>query len=82
MLSEFMTSLSSKTSSDHITFDEFRDFLILLPRRASPSEIYRYFQVRKFMGVDGHGPARDSMEGLPILWYFPPRYLLKRHFSR
>lgn len=71
MLSEFMTSLSSKTSSDHITFGEFRDFLILLPRRASPSEIYRYFQVRKFMG---DGPARVSMEGLTILRSFFPGF--------
>src|SRR5260221_9115529 len=42
---------------------EFRDFLLLMPRTASTSEIYRYYQTRKFLGDDGRGPARVNMEG-------------------
>ncbi|KXN89640.1 Calcium-binding mitochondrial carrier SAL1 [Leucoagaricus sp. SymC.cos] len=61
--SEFMSSLATSPRSRHITFAEFRDFLLLLPRKASPEEIYRYYEVTRFMGDDGRGPARVTMEG-------------------
>jgi solute carrier family 25 phosphate transporter 23/24/25/41 len=62
-LSEFMTSLTSSPYSDSISFQEFRDFLLLLPRRVSTKEIYRFYEVRKFLGDDGRGTARVTMEG-------------------
>jgi solute carrier family 25 phosphate transporter 23/24/25/41 len=62
-LAEFMMFLSSP-HSDAINFREFRDFLLLLPRKVSTSEIYRYYEVKKFMGDDGRGAARVTMEGL------------------
>lgn len=58
-----MSSLAASPNSRHITFAEFRDFLLLLPRRASPEEIYKYYEVTRFMGDDGRGPARVTMEG-------------------
>lgn len=62
-LSEFMTTLTSSPHSRAISFTEFRDFLLLLPRKASPAEIYQFYEVNKFMGDDGRGPARVTMEG-------------------
>ncbi|KAF5388157.1 hypothetical protein D9615_000463 [Tricholomella constricta] len=62
-LSEFMTTLTSSPHSHAISFAEFRDFLLLLPRKVSPAEIYQYYEVHKFMGDDGRGPARVTMEG-------------------
>ncbi|CAA7259826.1 unnamed protein product [Cyclocybe aegerita] len=62
-VSEFILSLSVHPHSRHITFDEFRDYFILLPRKVSPAEIYQYYEVRKYMGDDGRGPARVNMEG-------------------
>ncbi|KAH9951624.1 mitochondrial carrier [Amylocystis lapponica] len=62
-LTEFMTFLTRSTHSHAISFPEFRDFLLLLPRKASTAEIYRYYEVKKFMGDDGRGPARVNMEG-------------------
>ncbi|KAI0353621.1 mitochondrial carrier [Trametes cingulata] len=62
-LSEFMTFLTSSPHSHAISFKEFRDFLLLMPRKASPEEIYRYYKVRKYMGDDGRGAARVNMEG-------------------
>ncbi|KAH8830503.1 mitochondrial carrier [Flagelloscypha sp. PMI_526] len=63
-LLEFMSAL---TSSPHlpqaISFTDFRDFLLLLPRKVSTREIYRYYQVKKFLGDDGRGAARVTMEG-------------------
>ena len=67
-LSEFMTFLTSSPHSHAISFSEFRDFLLLLPRRATPEEIYRYYEVRKYMGDDGRGAvARVNMEGKFVL---------------
>jgi solute carrier family 25 phosphate transporter 23/24/25/41 len=63
MLSDFMTSLTASPHSHSISFQEFRDFLLLLPRRVSTKEIYRFYEVRKFLGDDGRGPARVTMEG-------------------
>ncbi|TFK43469.1 mitochondrial carrier [Crucibulum laeve] len=62
-MSEFMATLTSSAHSRDVTFYDFRDFLLLLPRKASPAEIYRYYEVRKFMGDDGRGAARVNMEG-------------------
>ncbi|GFZ43000.1 Uncharacterized mitochondrial carrier [Saitozyma sp. JCM 24511] len=46
----------------YITFSEFRDFLIMLPRKATPFEIYKFYQVRKRFS-DGRGAARVDKEG-------------------
>lgn len=63
-LSEFMTFLTSSPHSHAVSFSEFRDFLLLLPRRATLEEIYRYYELRKYMGDDGRGAvARVTMEG-------------------
>ncbi|KAI0750724.1 mitochondrial carrier [Daedaleopsis nitida] len=62
-LPEFITFLTSSPHSHAVSFSEFRDFLLLLPRRASPEEIFRYYEVKKFMGDDGRGVARVTMEG-------------------
>jgi solute carrier family 25 phosphate transporter 23/24/25/41 len=58
-----MGSLSSGPHSHSISFPEFRDFFLLLPRELTAEEILRYYQVRRLMGEDGHGPARVTMEG-------------------
>lgn len=62
-LTDFMTFLTSSPHSHAITFAEFRDFLLLLPRKVNAEEIYRYYEVKKFMGDDGKGAARVTMEG-------------------
>jgi len=62
-LSDFMTSLTASPHSHSISFQEFRDFLLLLPRRVSTKEIYRFYELRKFLGDDGRGAARVTMEG-------------------
>ncbi|KAG6869250.1 hypothetical protein C0993_000003 [Termitomyces sp. T159_Od127] len=67
LLSDFITTLTSSPHSQVISFAEFRDFLLLLPRKASPAEIYQYYEVSKFMGDDGRGPARLTMEGDALL---------------
>ncbi|THH14673.1 hypothetical protein EW146_g5689 [Bondarzewia mesenterica] len=66
-LSEFMTFLTTSPHSHAINFKEFRDFLLLLPRKASAAEIYQYYEVSRFLGDDGRGPARVNMEGDVIL---------------
>lgn len=58
-----MTFLTSSPHSHAINFREFRDFLLLLPRKISAAEIYQYYEVKKFMGDDGRGSARVNMEG-------------------
>ncbi len=63
-LTEFMTFLASSPHSHAISFQEFRDFLLLMPRTASAAEIFRYYEVKKFMGDDGRGAARVNMEGI------------------
>ncbi|KAI0092006.1 mitochondrial carrier [Irpex rosettiformis] len=62
-LTEFMAFLSSSPHSRAINFQEFRDCLLLMPRKVSPREIFRYYTVKKFMGDDGRGAARVTMEG-------------------
>jgi solute carrier family 25 (mitochondrial phosphate transporter), member 23/24/25/41 len=70
-LSDFMTSLTASPHSHSISFQEFRNFLLLLPRRVSTKEIYRFYEVRKFLGDDGRGAARVTMEG--TLFRIAPR---------
>ncbi|KAH7887680.1 mitochondrial carrier [Phlebopus sp. FC_14] len=62
-LADFMAFLTLSPHSHAIGFREFRDFLLLLPRKASTPEIYRYYEVKRFMGDDGRGAARVTMEG-------------------
>ncbi|KAF9652192.1 mitochondrial carrier [Thelephora ganbajun] len=62
-LSEFMTTLTSSPHSHTINFREFRDFLLLLPRKVSTAEIYQYYETRRYLGDDGRGAARVTMEG-------------------
>ncbi|KAG1872678.1 mitochondrial carrier [Suillus tomentosus] len=62
-LTDFMTYLTRSPHSHMINFREFRDFLLLLPRKASAAEIYQYYEVKRFMGDDGRGAARVTMEG-------------------
>jgi solute carrier family 25 (mitochondrial phosphate transporter), member 23/24/25/41 len=62
-LSDFMAYLTASPQSHAINFREFRDFLLLLPRKVNTKEIFQYYQVRKFLGDDGRGPARVTMEG-------------------
>lgn len=65
-LTDFMTYLTWSPHSHMINFREFRDFLLLLPRKASAAEIYQYYEVKRFMGDDGRGAARVTMEGLTV----------------
>ena len=37
----------------YVTFPEFRDYLLLLPRRPTLSEIYHFYKVRKVVGLFG-----------------------------
>lgn len=67
-LTEFMTFLTSSPHSRAISFQEFRDFLLLLPRKASTAEIFRYYKVKKSMGDDGRGAARVNMEGTRLFY--------------
>ncbi|KAG6331864.1 hypothetical protein ID866_7231 [Astraeus odoratus] len=62
-LAEFITYLTLSPHSHAIGFREFRDFLLLLPRKVSPSEIYRFYEVRRYTGDDGWRAARVTMEG-------------------
>ncbi|KAI9448192.1 mitochondrial carrier [Lactarius indigo] len=80
MLSDFMISLTASPHSHSISFQEFRDFLLLLPRRVSTKEIYRFYEVRKFLGDDGRGAARVTMEGDVSLSAEdkPPNHLIYR----
>ncbi|KAK7470582.1 hypothetical protein VKT23_002006 [Stygiomarasmius scandens] len=62
-LSEFMAFLASAPHPRSIRFDDFRDYFLLLPHKISPAEIYKYYEMTKFLGDDGRGPARVTMEG-------------------
>jgi hypothetical protein len=63
-LADFMTTLTASPHSHLISFTEFRDFLLLLPRKASTREIYRYYEVRRSLDPDHRGAARVNMEGM------------------
>ncbi|GAC72551.1 predicted mitochondrial carrier protein [Moesziomyces antarcticus T-34] len=61
-LDDFIASLTSTRPSAHasgektyVSFPEFRDYLLLLPRKPSVSEIFRFYQVRKAFGLFGMG---------------------------
>ncbi|PWN48265.1 mitochondrial carrier [Violaceomyces palustris] len=61
-LDDFIASLASFQSQSrkpnekpYVTFPEFRDYLLLLPRKPSVSEIFRFYQVRKAFGLFGVG---------------------------
>ncbi|THV08481.1 mitochondrial carrier [Dendrothele bispora CBS 962.96] len=62
-LSEFMAFLTSAPQPRSIPFNDFRDYFLLLPHKISPAEIYQYYEMTKFLGDDGRGPARVTMEG-------------------
>lgn len=63
-IDHFMEFVSSQPRlQDNIDFRDFRDFFILLPRKISPAEIYQYYEVRRYLGDDGRGAARVTMEG-------------------
>lgn len=44
-LADFMAALADSPHSRRISFPEFRDFLLLLPRKASTKEIYQFYKV-------------------------------------
>lgn len=61
-LDDFVASLTSTRTSSHgaegrlyVTFPDFRDYLLLLPRKPSVTEIFRFYQVRKAFGLFGMG---------------------------
>ncbi|KAF8913961.1 mitochondrial carrier domain-containing protein [Gymnopilus junonius] len=63
-IDNFMQFISSQSRfPDNINFRDFRDFFILLPRKISPAEIYQYYEMRRYLGDDGRGAARVTMEG-------------------
>ncbi|WFD35080.1 hypothetical protein MCUN1_001929 [Malassezia cuniculi] len=62
VLEDFVASLASYAVDDvselhgykhNVTFPEFRDYLLLLPRKPSMAEILRFYQVRKAVGLFG-----------------------------
>ncbi|KAF8314793.1 mitochondrial carrier [Clavulina sp. PMI_390] len=61
-LQEFIVFLTSSPHSKTVSYPEFRDFLLLMPRAASTAEIYRYYEVRRF-DTDSRGASRITMEG-------------------
>ncbi|KAL7414439.1 mitochondrial carrier domain-containing protein [Mrakia frigida] len=64
-LHDFVSFLSTGKeggASKEITWVEFRDMLLMLPRSASVPEIYRFYQVRKRY-PDGRGAARVNSDG-------------------
>jgi solute carrier family 25 (mitochondrial phosphate transporter), member 23/24/25/41 len=63
-LSEFVTTLAVSPQSNSVSFREFRDFFLLLPRTVSTAEIYQYYEVKRYLGEDGRGAARLTMDGL------------------
>lgn len=62
-LADIVHALTANSGSSQVTFGDFRDFLLLLPRKASTKEIYRYYKIRSYLGEDGRGAARVNMEG-------------------
>ncbi|KAL9937183.1 hypothetical protein V8E36_003592 [Tilletia maclaganii] len=72
-LEDFTASLASSRSypsptvaglsegSLYVTFPEFRDYLLLLPRRATMPEIFRFYQVRKTFGLFIEGGVFEEL---------------------
>ncbi|WFD24520.1 hypothetical protein MEQU1_003222 [Malassezia equina] len=63
VLDDLIASLASSGVQDvkelhgkdlYVTFPEFRDYLLLLPRKPTISEIYHFYQVRKAVGLFGN----------------------------
>lgn len=58
-LQDFVASLGSSSRwqgsgcPSSVTYPEFRDYLLLLPRKPSVNEIFRFYQVRKAFGLFG-----------------------------
>jgi solute carrier family 25 phosphate transporter 23/24/25/41 len=63
-----MSSLTASPHSHLISFAEFRDFFLLLPRKASTQEFYQYYEVKKRLDSDNRGAARVNMEGALFLY--------------
>ncbi|KOS12949.1 mitochondrial carrier [Malassezia pachydermatis] len=62
VLDDFIASIASSGVQDvkelhardlYVTFPEFRDYLLLLPRKPTVPEIFRFYQVRKAVGLFG-----------------------------
>ncbi|KAL4081688.1 mitochondrial carrier domain-containing protein [Scleroderma yunnanense] len=81
-LAEFLTFLTSSPDSHTISFREFRDVLLLLPRQISLSEIYRFYMARQFIdddrgatGVimkgDVSPSAENNLHSMPSSWSAP-----------
>ncbi|KAK0522096.1 hypothetical protein OC834_006407, partial [Tilletia horrida] len=47
--------------SMYVTFPEFRDYLLLLPRKATMPEIFRFYQVRKAFGLFVEGGVFEEL---------------------
>ncbi|KAE8254568.1 hypothetical protein A4X13_0g3370 [Tilletia indica] len=45
----------------YVTFPEFRDYLLLLPRKATMPEIFRFYQVRKAFGLFVEGGVFEEL---------------------
>jgi hypothetical protein len=80
-LNEFITSLTSSPHSRTVSFPEFRDFLLLMPRKASTAEIYRYYEVTKF-DLDARGASRINMEGVQCSYGDLPSNISLSHRGR
>jgi solute carrier family 25 (mitochondrial phosphate transporter), member 23/24/25/41 len=59
-VSQFIENLASSPRSEFITFTEFRNFLLFLPRKPSPAEIYQYYNVRRHIV---HEDSAANVEG-------------------
>jgi solute carrier family 25 (mitochondrial phosphate transporter), member 23/24/25/41 len=59
----FIAFLTSSPHPHSINFREFRDFLLLLPRKPSAAEIYKYYEVMKTIGANEGGTALVDAEG-------------------
>lgn len=63
VMRDFIASLASSGVSDvselrcenlDVSFPEFRDYLLLMPRKPTMQEIFRFYQVRKAVGLFGN----------------------------
>ncbi|PKI84696.1 hypothetical protein MVES1_001212 [Malassezia vespertilionis] len=63
VMDDFIACLASSGVSDvkeqhnaphYVTFPEFRDYLLLMPHKPSIPEIFRFYQVRKAVGLFGN----------------------------
>ncbi|ORY83515.1 mitochondrial carrier domain-containing protein [Leucosporidium creatinivorum] len=71
MLEEFIRAVD-KNNDGAISFDEWRDFLLLLPRPTSMSEIFKYYQTHRLhrpsmsrLNQDGDGASSANQRSLP-----------------